>query len=122
MAIVTGGLGQPESGAIVAGGLGTSETNPNAMRAVLAGTSTIAANLTAGGAPTPEPEPTGGHKYRPYRYPQIILDPPKAPEPIPGVLVAHLSGTSRLSGSLDYEIDADLLAYELAAALLLDLV
>lgn len=122
MAIVTGGLGQPESGSIVAGGLGAAEVDPNRLRAVLVGSSSILANLTDGSAPAPEPEPTGGHKYRPYRYPQIILDPPKAPEPIPGVLVAHLSGTSRLSGSLDFTIDADLLAYELAAALLLDLV
>ena len=46
MAIVARGLGQPEDGAIVVGGLGTVEVDPHAMSAVLSGTSSIVATLT----------------------------------------------------------------------------
>lgn len=48
MAIVARGLGLPEDGALVVGGLGVSEADPNAMFATLGGSSSLAATLTAG--------------------------------------------------------------------------
>lgn len=121
MAIVTGGLGQPESGSIVAGGLGsTSETNPNAMQAALVGSSTITANLTATGS-TPEPEPTTGSGG----YVRIASRPPRRtprPRAIPAPISAHLTGRGTLTGRIGFTIDPDQLAYELTVALLLDLV
>ena len=47
MAIVVRGLGLPEDGALVVGGLGVSEADPNAMFATLAGSSSVSASLTA---------------------------------------------------------------------------
>lgn len=47
MAIVARGLGLPEDGALVVGGLGVSEADPNAMFATLAGASSVSASLTA---------------------------------------------------------------------------
>ena len=47
MAIVARGLGLPEDGALVVGGLGVSEADLNAMFATLAGSSTLSATLTA---------------------------------------------------------------------------
>ena len=50
MAIVTGGLGQPEEGALVAGGLGHSVAlQPGSMSAHLSGTGALAAAATADG-------------------------------------------------------------------------
>lgn len=40
----------------------------------------------------------------------------------PGALVAHLSGTSSLTATPDFTLDADWLLDQFAAALLLDLV
>lgn len=94
------------------------------MQAALGGSCSIAATLTDG--TTPEPPPitaTGGGRYH--------TQAPRAPRPapklvdsiaVPAYVVAHLSGTSTLTASLDYEIDGDLLANELVFALLLDLV
>ncbi len=121
MAIVTGGLGQPESGAIVAGGLGTSQTDPNAMRATLAGSCTITANLTATGS-TPEPEPTTGSGGRNRYLPSTKTLRPRIEFVTAARITAHLSGTSHLTARLDYEIDPDVLVAELAQLLLLDLV
>jgi len=123
VAIVTGGLGQPEEGSLVAGGLGISETNPNALRAVLSGSGAIVGTLTDGGAPAPAPEPPAvGHVIRrPYRY----LQPPpltREPDPIPVSAVAHLSGSGRMTGRLDFTLDADYLAWRLAEALLLEMI
>lgn len=124
MAIVAHGLGQPEKGAIVAGGLGATETDPNALRAVLAGSALLMATLTATAVVPPVPTGTGGFgriPLPPLRRPQRT--PLFRPTPtIPGPLVAHLTGASHLTASLDYEIDVDALAYELSLALLLDLV
>jgi len=47
MAIVVRGLGLPEDGALVVGGLGVSEADLNAMFATLAGSSSVSARLTA---------------------------------------------------------------------------
>lgn len=123
MPLVTGGLGQPESGAIVAGGLGASETNPNAMRATLAGTSGLTATLTNGSAPpTPPPEPTTGGGRNHYLPSTKSLRPRIEYAPTPAWATAHLSGTSRVTAHLDYVIDPDVLAAELVHLLLLDLV
>jgi hypothetical protein len=122
VAVVVGGLGQPEKGAIVALGLGAAEANPNALRATLVGSCAITATLTDGSTPTPEQPTTsgGGGRY---------LSVPKPPRPftivpiiVPAPMVAHLSGSSRLTARIDFEIDPDALARELALALLLDLV
>lgn len=47
MAIVARGLGLPEDGALVVGGLGVSEADLNAMSATLAGSSSLTATLAA---------------------------------------------------------------------------
>lgn len=48
MSIVSSGLGQPEQGALVAGGLGLSEpVAPGSISAALNGSATITATLTA---------------------------------------------------------------------------
>jgi hypothetical protein len=59
--LVAGGLGLPGEGSIVVGGLGATETNPNAMSATLAGSSTVTATLTATGT---TPTDTGGSRRR----------------------------------------------------------
>lgn len=46
MAIVARGLGLPDDGALVAGGLGTSDVDANAMAALLSGSSSLAATLS----------------------------------------------------------------------------
>ena len=117
MAIVAHGLGQPESGAIVAGGLGAAETDPNALRAHLSGSSSVLAVLSDGSAPVAPPSTGGRTPYYYYTPPH-----PVEPQPIPGRLVAHLHGDSRLHAHLDFTLDPDWLAAELATALLLDLV
>lgn len=61
MAIVARGLGLPEDGALVVGGLGVSEADLNAMFATLAGSSTLTATLAAADVtPTPPPFANGG--------------------------------------------------------------
>jgi hypothetical protein len=121
VAVVVGGLGQPEKGAIVALGLGAAETDPNALRAILVGSCTITATLTDGSTPAPEQPTTGGGG----RY-LSVQKPPRpfviVPIIVPAPMVAHLSGSSTLTARIDFEIDPDALARELALALLLDLV
>lgn len=119
MAIVAHGLGQPEDGALVAGGLGIAESDPNALRAVLSGSGTLTASL-ANGTPQPEPPRRSGQaaRYRPFVYPK----PAPSPAAIPAPMVAHLSGSSALQSSLNFVIDPDYVATELAQWLLLDLV
>lgn len=67
MAIVVRGLGLPEDGALVAGGLGVSESNPGAITATLSGSSSLTATLTASDA-TPSvvalPGGLGGRRRR----------------------------------------------------------
>lgn len=119
MAIVAHGLGQPEQGAIVAGGLGATEVDPNALRAVLSGSGAILATLTDGATPEPPaPAGTGSPGFQGW----VIPVPQQAPKAKPGHLVATLTGTSSLTASIDFTIDPDQLAYELSVALLLDLV
>jgi len=117
VAIVAHGLGQPESGAIVVGGLGAAEADPNRLRATLVGSSAILATLTDGGAPAAPTTGGGHHGYYYYTPPQIL-----EPQQIPGRLVAHLHGDSHLTAHLDFTLDPEWLAAELATALLLDLV
>jgi hypothetical protein len=121
VAIVTGGLGQPEEGALVVGGLGATETDPNALRATLGGSCTIVAVLTDGGTPAPAPPRTGGGGYYQPR-PVPAKKKPRKRKPIPANAAAHLHGTSNVYARIDFTIDPDQLAYELTVALLLDLV
>lgn len=51
MAIVVRGLGLPEDGALVAGGLGVSESDPNAMAATITVVGLLSGSLTAMSAP-----------------------------------------------------------------------
>jgi hypothetical protein len=118
VAIVAHGLGQPEEGALVVAGLGVSETNPNALRAVLSGSSSLTANLTDGAMPEPPAPSVGSPGFRGW----VIPVPPQGPKAIPGRLHASLTGGSSLTAAIDFTIDPDQLAYEFSVALLLDLV
>lgn len=115
MAVVLGGLGQPEESPLVTGGLGQAGTAPpGAMRATLAGSGTVSGVLTADGAPTP-PAAGGG------RFVLAGLPRPRPPA-IPAYLAATLAGSSSVTADPTYRIDPDALVAELATALLLDLV
>ena len=88
--IVTGGLGLPEEGSLVTGGMGaTAPELPGAISATLTGTGTVTAYLADGS--TPEPEPSGGSWPLHYFTPQ--------PAPVTttvGHLAATLTGSSRV--------------------------
>lgn len=64
MSIVARGLGLPEDGALVAGGLATSEADLNAMSAALSGSSSLTATLTAAGITSETPADLGGTSRR----------------------------------------------------------
>ena len=96
MAIVVRGLGLPEDGALVAGGLGVSESNPGAITATLSGSSSLTATLTAGDA-TPPPVPSGNggsHGARLYRRK-------------PTAISARLVGSSSLRADLSFVANFD---------------
>jgi hypothetical protein len=114
MPIVVGGLGLPEEGSLVAGGLGVSESSPNAMSATLAGTSSLTATLTGvDNSGPPVAQPMGGGAAW-YPLDRITTRP--------GRMAATLTGSSHLTARLDYEIDVDLLLEQFAAALLMDVI
>ena len=121
MAVVLGGLGQPEESPLVTGGLGQAgESPPGAMRATLAGSGALAGVLTGGDVPAP-PEPV----RPPWLSPAVVPTLPAwlAPEPArPAWIAARLFGSSALSADATFRIDPDALVAELASALLLDLV
>lgn len=120
MAIVSGGLGLPEEGALVVAGLGATTTDTNAIAATLAGSSTLSASLTDGSTPTPPPATGGGGVW----YPPSRL--PKRERPritaIPVDISAKLAGRGSLAADLTYEIDTGALLAEMASALLLELI
>ena len=110
--IVTSGYGQPEEGAIVAGGMGATEpAPPGSISASLSGVGTITATLTATEAAPPT---TGGH----------IAGNWLQFAPIPTVKVVNLSAT--LTGSSTVDADASSFdwnpLYQLNNAILLELV
>lgn len=101
MAIVAQGLGQPEDGALVAGGLGLTEQVAGAITAHLTGGGTLTATLTATG--TTGGHPAGGATRTFY----IPAPPPRIVAPI----AAHLSGSGDLYAWVtaeDYETDDEL--------------
>lgn len=108
MPIVVGGLGLPEEGSLVTGGLGVSESSPNAMSATLAGSSSVVAVLT------------GAEDYAQHDGP--ATGSVRRPAPRVARLSATLAGSSSLTARLDYEIDVDVLLEQFAAALLLDVI
>lgn len=61
MAVVTGGLGLPEEGSLVAQGFGLSELDLNAMTAHLAGSGSLTGTITGDNA---TPAFLGGGEYR----------------------------------------------------------
>ena len=119
MAVVVGGLGQPEESPLVTGGIGQAGTPPpGAMRAALGGVGSLSGTLTSGTVPTSQ----GGVAWP---WPPLLPDPPPWMRPRParaGWLTASLAGSSALAADPTYRIDPDALVAELAAALLLDLV
>lgn len=123
MAVVLGGLGQPEESPLVTGGLGQAGTAPpGAMRATLAGSGALSGVLTGGDAPAPQ-EPARPPWLSPAVVPTLPAWLAPAPEPArPGWIAARLSGSSALSSDATFRIDPDALVAELASALLLDLV
>lgn len=107
MAIVARGLGQPEDGALVAGGLGRSTggggATPGPMVAALVGTGTLTGELTAtgsivGGSP-------GG--ALPPGYFQWPSQRPQRPQTKPRQMVATLGGIGTLTGDLGFTVDFD---------------
>ena len=100
MAIAARGLGLPEDGALVVGGLGTVEVDANAMSATLNGASTLTATLTAD-AEQPVTPPAGGGNTMPS------LSFPRKRKTIVGVMAATLNGTSTLAADIDFTIDFD---------------
>lgn len=122
MAIVARGLGQPEDGSLVAGGLGTTEPDLNAMVASLSGSGTITATLTASGEPPAADDYVGHHLsgVNLARKRKAAVDALKKRrrallDPTPAYISASLSGRGRVRADLHGEyVDAafDLLADE----------
>jgi hypothetical protein len=120
MAIVARGLGQPEDGALVAGGLGTSEPAPagsisatiagtssltaeltaatpsGAMAVAIAGTSSLTAVLTATGVQPGQPSGGNTSPWLSFKRGAIA-----------GEMSARLAGSSFLTADLDFSIDFD---------------
>lgn len=117
MAVVLGGLGQPERGSLAAFGLGAAESDPNAMRAALSGSCSITATLT--GVDNNEPATATG---KPAFRSSWVRPIPQYPRATPSALAAHLTGGSDVTASLDFTLDADWLLEQFAAALVLDIV
>lgn len=86
------------------------------MRSALSGSGALTATLT--GVDNNEPATTGKPAFRS----SWVRPMPQYPRATPGALVAHLSGTSSLTATPDFTLDADWLLDQFAAALLLDLV
>ena len=104
MAIVARGLGQPEDGSLVAGGLGTTEPDLNAMVASLSGSGTITATLTA----TTTVVATGGHSGKW----DGILQPPRRRQTVAAFMSADLHGSSRLHAEITFSANFDDLDFE----------
>lgn len=112
MAIVTRGLGQPEDGSIVAGGLGATEPDLNAMVAVITATGSLTGTLTATGE-----EPTddyAGHFLSGIelaRKRKAAVDQLKkrrrALTPTPAYISAAITATSRMQADLHGEYVSD---------------
>lgn len=92
MAVVLGGLGQPEESPLVTGGLGQAGTPPaGAMRATLAGSGALAGVLTGGDVPAPV-RPPGGRPLFTYAEPATRVRPRR--------VRARLAGTSGVRADL----------------------
>lgn len=92
MAVVVGGLGQPEESPLVAGGLGLAGAPPaGAMRATLTGAGAVAGTLTADGVPTP---------VRPYGGRPLFTYEPAPPRTRTRRMRARLAGTSAVRADL----------------------
>ena len=93
MAIVARGLGLPEDGAIVAGGFGTVEVDPNAMSATLTGSGTILATLSVADT-GPVYTLAGGARRQRFI-------------PTRGEMAATLTAAITLTGDLDFTVNFD---------------
>jgi hypothetical protein len=100
MPVVLGGYGQPEDGAIVAHGLGTSEpAPPGSMSATLSGSGSLSATLTAaGGEPDPPRRMAGHHGRLPKRAPKNV-------KVKPGWMSVALTGGGALSAEVEFTYD-----------------
>lgn len=101
MAIVVRGLGLPEDGALVAGGLGVSESDPNAMAATITVVGLLSGSLTDGNTGLTVAAGSPGGR------PLFVLYPPKPPRVRPGLMAADLVVTSSLVADLDFLFDFD---------------
>lgn len=98
MAVVAGGLGLPEHGAIVSQGLGASEpANPGAIAATIGAGAALAATLTA----TSSQSAGGG--LRPARRPQRT----RTPNPIPAYMAATLTAGATLTADIEFTANFD---------------
>lgn len=93
MAVVLGGLGQPEESPLVTGGLGQAgEAPPGAMRAALAGVGALSGTLTGGDVPAPVRPPGGRPPLFTYAEPATRARPRR--------IRAHLAGASAVRADL----------------------
>lgn len=103
MPIVAHGLGLPEEGALVAGGLGLTEQVAGAMSATLTGSGTLTATLTTTTTNTPPADPQTGRpgNWRPKKKPAVTVE-----------LSARLGGRSTFAADLDVAVHMDDLDFE----------
>lgn len=95
MPIVTGGLGLPEEGALVAAGLGVAEpAPPGAISAALTGGASITALLIANPTPPSRYGSGGG-----------VID--RTPRPIVGVMAARITATAAVNAEITFSMDFD---------------
>ena len=114
MAVVVGGLGQPEESPLVTGGIGQAGTPPaGAVCATLAGVGSLSGTLTADGAPAPV-RPPGGRPMLSVGEPVIKRRPRR--------IRAHLVGTSTVTAELTAIDHVAEFNAEVERLLLLDLV
>lgn len=97
MAVVAGGLGLPEHGAIVSQGLGASEpANPGAITATIGAGAALTATLTATSS-----QSAGG--LRPARRPQRT----RTTHPIPAYMAATLTAAASLTADIEFTANFD---------------
>lgn len=112
MAVVGRGLGQPEDGALVTGGLGLAGVaDPNAMSAHLSGSGTVTADLTA--AVTILPPLFGGGPARPKARPKAHVANGTAALAGAGTVSASLTFVDHWQATDDFNINVELLLLEL---------
>ena len=120
MAVVSGGLGQPESGAIVAGGLAAAGAPSGFRNATLTVTATATSSITAdvlgGEEPPPDPPSTagGGARIMPRR---ILPEPRRKTTFVDARMSVHCKSSAAITADVTVNFDAELEELLLVGAL-----